>query len=107
MALLDHHRLSAYMRNARLSQVELAKLAGVSQATVSRALRGTNQKHSDARKKLFTYAGLDDHYGSSSTARGINLLTAAFSKIWDGSDAHALAVAKIIESLYGLRPDKE
>jgi transcriptional regulator with XRE-family HTH domain len=95
------------MRDVRLSQAELAKLAGVSQATVSRALRETNQKHSDARKKLFIYAGLEDMSDPSSTARGINLVSAAFSKIWDGSDAHALAVARIIESLDGLRPDKE
>jgi len=30
----------------------------------------------------------------------------AFEKIWDGSEAHAAAVAKIIEALEGMRPSE-
>jgi hypothetical protein len=34
-------------------------------------------------------------------------VTAAFEKIWDGSEAHAAAVAQIIRDLAYLKPTKE
>jgi len=104
---MEPQKLRAFMRARGLTQAALAKQARVSQSTVSRALSKSPLKHSDAHRRLCLYAGLENAIDKDSTAKGINLVHSAFEKIWDGSDAHAVAVAKIIEALGTLRSPKE
>ena len=98
-------QLRDFIRKKRLSQARLADQAGVSQSTVSRALSGTLERHGTARSKLFTYALIDESK-TSSASRGKRRVIRAFDTIWDGSESHAAAIAKIIEALADLRPAK-
>lgn len=98
------HQLEDYMKRRGLTQAKLARLANVSQATVSRALRGLPERHGAARHKLFTYARIEPTAAGRSDEQGPERVVEAFGRIWDGSDAHASAVARVIDALDGLRP---
>ena len=95
-------KLKQYLREERMSQAALARAANVSQSTVSRALRRQPSKHSDAFVTLCRYAVINVEETGDSTANRINVVNAAFMKIWDGTDRQALAIAKIVEALGGL-----
>jgi len=102
--------LRVHMLEHDLSQQQLAMRSGVSQATVSRALRAIPERRGRARHRLFTYARINDSVVDPSQRKGAKRVEQAFRRIWDGSEAHAEAVAKIIHALEGLRPslpDKE
>jgi transcriptional regulator with XRE-family HTH domain len=85
-----------------LSQMSLAQRAGVSQSTVSRALKGLPLRYGRARSKLISYAVSD--LKSEKITDGAEQIVDAFQRIWDGSEAHAAAVVKVIEALEGLHP---
>jgi transcriptional regulator with XRE-family HTH domain len=92
------------MDRERLSQTQLAKRARVSQATVWRALNGRSERRGAARRKLFAYVGITE-WTAQRTPRGArDRVVAAFDRIWDRSQAHAIAVAGVIDALAGLRP---
>jgi DNA-binding LacI/PurR family transcriptional regulator len=92
------------IRINRLTQAGLAKAAGVNQATVSRVLRRKMvRRQGQARSRLLTYAR-NALRGEMATGRE-KVLT-AFDSVWDGSDEHAAAVARIIDALADLRPSK-
>lgn len=93
----------AYLSSRHISQAELAERASVSQSTVSRAVVGHALRHGSAQSRLFTFIqheGLVAPPSESGPARVLR----AFSRIWDGTDEHAAAVARIIEACEGLRP---
>jgi transcriptional regulator with XRE-family HTH domain len=94
------------MSGKGLSQSELANAAGVSQSTVSRALRKAPGKHSNASRRLCVYAGIEAEDATGSTVVGTKLVLKTFENIWDGTDAHAAAIARIIEASRGLKPEK-
>jgi transcriptional regulator with XRE-family HTH domain len=99
----DSARLEAFMKDRGLSQQKLAEMALVSQATVSRARSGSPQRHGQARGRLFTF--LENELSrSQTTGSGRDQVLSAFDRIWDGSEVHAAAVAKVIEALDALRP---
>jgi transcriptional regulator with XRE-family HTH domain len=99
-------QLHAYMRARKLSQSELASRAGVNQATVSRALRKQPTRHSRALQRLCIYADIEYGEGPKSTTSSSKLIIEAFQEVWDGTDAHAAAIARIIQASKGLRPEK-
>lgn len=86
-----------------ISQNTLAERANVSQSTVSRAMKSGTARHSAARIRLFSFI---HEYADSAeeTALGVQRVARAFERIWDGSEAHAAAVARIIDASRGLRP---
>jgi len=92
--------LRSFMKANGLTQEQLALAAGVSQSTVCRALAGGQLRQGSAKSRLFKYASIDDDLDGSRKVQQ------AFRSIWDGSDEHAAAVARIIESLEGLQPRK-
>jgi transcriptional regulator with XRE-family HTH domain len=96
-------RLKDFMDRKGLTQMALARHAGVSQATVSRALAGFALRKGPARARLFSYAGIkaQRRYSRSRRAR---LVYEAFEENWDGTASHARAIVKIIEALGELRP---
>ncbi|MBZ5561682.1 MAG: helix-turn-helix domain-containing protein [Acidobacteriia bacterium] len=96
--------LREFMAKRGLSQELLARRAGVSQSTVSRALRGGAVRHSRARHRLMSFARVAGPTLDTSTKGGISRVVEAFNEIWDGSTAHADAVARVIEAMVGLRP---
>jgi transcriptional regulator with XRE-family HTH domain len=90
------------MQRRGYSQSTLARAAGVSQSTVSRALQGKHERQGAALLKLFSYAGLiraTEAQGGGSEERVLN----AFQRAWDGTEAHAEAVARVIDALGGLQ----
>ena len=92
----------AFMRSRKWSQQELAVNAGVSQATVSRALERIGRRQGSGRDKLFIY--IETEYLAESGLRVPEEVVRAFTRIWDGTSAHTSAVVKIIDALEGLRP---
>jgi transcriptional regulator with XRE-family HTH domain len=97
-------KLREFMVRRGLSQTRLAKLARVSQSTVSRVLRGVRDRHGQARHRLLTYARIEETIQDSSAEHGVKRVTSAFSRIWDGSDEHATAIVNVIDALAGLKP---
>jgi transcriptional regulator with XRE-family HTH domain len=81
-----------------ISQQELAGRAGISQSTVSRALAGRPETRSVARRKLFNYMQ------GRATEWMPEAVSVALRRVWDGSDIHAEALARIIEATEDLRP---
>src|SRR5437879_2804494 len=82
--------LADVLRTEEISQAELARRVEVSQSTVSRVLRTEPLRHGPARRKLVNFM----HQGG--LGGGAERLQAAFRRIWDGSDEHAEALARII-----------
>lgn len=92
-----------FMNKRGLNQVQLAKLAGVSQSIVSRALRHAAKRGGRARNKLCIY--IQEELGAElESGVGKDRVLTAFDQIWDKTEAHATAVAKVIKALNGLRP---
>jgi predicted transcriptional regulator len=100
----ESDQLRAFMNQRGLSQTALAKAVGVSQASVSRALARKGPRHGAARSKLFSYTGISEYDRQRSEAKGPKLVMAAFERVWDQSEAHAAAVARVIDALADLRP---
>jgi predicted transcriptional regulator len=81
-----------------ITQQELARRASVSQATVSRAVAGLPDMRAVARRKLFHYIH------ERARERMPDVVSTAVRRVWDGSDVHAAALARIIEATADLRP---
>jgi transcriptional regulator with XRE-family HTH domain len=97
------NRLRAFMEHRHLSQTTVAKAAKISQSTVSRALRGEVERQGRAKSKLFIYMQKElDAEGMQ--GKGKQKVISAFESVWDGSEAHATAIAKIIKASQELRP---
>lgn len=90
-----------------LNEARLADLAGVSQATVSRALRHRPKRAGRARVRLFTYIHEELQREGLAHADKSEVLR-AFERVWGASEAHAAAIAKVVGALDSLRTsDKE
>jgi transcriptional regulator with XRE-family HTH domain len=103
----DSARLEKIMAARGWSQEQVAEAAGVSQSTVSRALRKGPQRNGRARIAIFTF--VENELNRATIAgTGRDQVLGAFDRIWDGSVLHAAAVVKVIEALVDLRPfDKQ
>jgi len=99
----DSARLEELKTARRWSQEQVAESAGVSQSTVSRALRKGPQRNGRARTALFSF--VENELNRATIAgTGRDQVLGAFDRIWDGSELHAAAVVKVIEALVDLRP---
>ena len=98
-------RLRSFMRERQLTQKSVAKAAKISQSTVSRALQGHFERQGRARAKLFTYMH-NESLNEGLSGKGKDKVVRAFDSIWDGSEEHAVAIAKIIKASGGLLPAK-
>lgn len=97
----DPEAIRAYMKKTGISQTELAVRAGVSQATVSRALAKRPERSGKAWRKLCTFI---HQLPAAAAGPGQGAVLQAFGRIWDGSEVHAEAIARVIDALEGLRP---
>ncbi len=98
----DSSDIREFMRREAMSEAALAKRAGVSQSTVSRAIAGTGVRHGAARSKLFMF--IHNRSSSMPPKKGVQRVVTAFVRIWDRTEEHAAAVARIIDALDDLRP---
>jgi transcriptional regulator with XRE-family HTH domain len=96
-------QLLSLMQSRHLSQESVAKAAKVSQSTVSRALRGRIERQGRAKAKLFNYIQKELRKEVLS-GTGKDKVINAFELIWDGSEEHATAIARIISASAGLLP---
>ena len=97
--------IRAFLEENELSQADLARNAGVSQPTVSRALHNRRERSTSQRQKLVKYVRARRRRTAvEPNASGVVQVTKAFERIWDGSDAHAQAVASVIDAMVNLRP---
>jgi len=97
--------IGTFIEENELSQADLARRAGVSQPTVSRALQGRRRRSTLQRRKLLEY--IRSRTGQPRGRRyapGVDQVASAFERIWDGSKAHAQAVANVIDAMDNLRP---
>jgi transcriptional regulator with XRE-family HTH domain len=94
--------LRAFMEARGLNQSQVAKSAKVSQATVSRALTKRPQRCGRAITGLCIYIR-NELDAPKFDERDRNQVVKAFDRIWDGTDVHAAAVARIIDALAGMR----
>ena len=94
--------LQRFMRDRHLSQTVVAEAAKISQSTVSRALHGKAERAGAAKTRLFTY--MQKVIGEVPRGRGTDKVVKAFESVWDGSEEHATAIAKIIHASRELRP---
>lgn len=85
--------LKAFLSRTGITQSELAQRAEVSQPTVSRAMRREPVRRSESYARLCNYIRKEvDEITLPSPARD------ALSEIWDGSTAHAEALATLIRA---------
>ena len=96
-------RLHAFMKQKGLTQASLAKQSGVSQASVCRALKVENGKVGPALEIIFIFSGIDEYLKSQFNDPRERVLL-AFDQIWDGTQAHAESIARVIGAMADLRP---
>jgi transcriptional regulator with XRE-family HTH domain len=99
--------INRFLASYHGGQEALANAMGVNQSTISRALKGSARKRlSKGLKKLCDYAGIPltkPVTASPPDPRTNPNLISALAEVWDGSSAHARALAKIIRDLKLLR----
>lgn len=96
--------LLAFMKAKSLNQTQMARRAGVSQPSVSRALKaGTRKWSGSAYVKIFKYIHRKTRRMEAAHADRGHVLQ-AFDRVWGTSQLHAAAVAKVIDALDALRP---
>lgn len=92
--------LERLMEIRGLNQAEVAREAGVSQATVSRLLQRAPQRSGAAYLRLCSYI----QQQRLELPREPDDVFAAVRRVWDGSDRHAAALTELIESSERLWP---
>ncbi len=103
----DAGRIRTFMHCNGLSQTQLAEMAGVSQATVSRALSGKGERRGAARSRLFSYVGISEYPGSGAKAEARERIAEAFERVWEHSKALADAIVRITDALADLPGKRE
>ena len=94
--------MRAFLTDSGLSEADLATKAGVSQATVSRALTGKLSARGPAAKRLFKFIQKRTT-NKMSTGR----IVQAFDRVWNGTREHAESIARVVESLQNFCPARE
>jgi hypothetical protein len=91
--------ISDYIAKTGLSQAELARRAGVSQSAVSRAITRHPARMGASRRRLVVYMQQE------APPTEPNAVLDAVRETWDGSDAHAAALAKLVLASRELWPN--
>lgn len=97
-------QIIASLRLDPRSDAEIARKSGVSQPTVWRLRNGAQPRlrFSEQFNKLCIFYGLTELKPGRRDSSLESDLKDAIMAIWDGSDAHARALIKVIRSLKGL-----
>lgn len=97
-------QLRTFMEKNHLNETKLAAAAKVEQSTVSRVLTKGVRRRGKAILRLLGYANITAWNPVVQKGEGTDRVVEAFKHVWDGSEAHASAIAKIIEASADLRP---
>lgn len=90
--------LRKLMQERSLSQAQVGRDAHVSQASVSRAIRASALRSGAARRRLIKYIQEQER------RRLPDQMAEAFRSVWDGTDAHEAALARLIQASAELWP---
>ena len=82
-----------------ITQKEISKAIGASQSQISRILSGRTSASSKLALDLCTYVSLAVGGVSREAVAGNDELMDALKDVWDGTPAHARALATVIRSL--------
>lgn len=107
---MEGERQARALRAARIckqrgiSQSQIAAAIGASQAQVSRALSGSGLRHSRVFEEVCLFVERYEVGVTADAVRENDELVEAVRAAWDGSSAHARALAAVIRSLAALKP---
>ena len=87
-----------FLKREERSQADLAKQLGIHQSSVSRAIHRPTRRRGRAHARLVGFM----HQGGA--AHGSERVQEAFRRVWDGTEEHAAALARIIAACEGLGP---
>jgi hypothetical protein len=96
----DMNLIEWYLDKEGISQVALASRAGVSQPTVSRAMKRTPGRRSRAHARLVAFI----HKQGRLPPPPPGAVAAAVDEVWDGTRAHEKALAALIAASGELWP---
>ena len=96
--------VKTYLRMNGLSENQLAKAIGRPQSTVHRVLNHPRRRVTRTLLLLCKYAHIDPIEHTPADPSINKDLMGALGQTWNGTGAHARAIAKVIKSLRGLRP---
>lgn len=91
--------IAAKAKSLGLSQIEISKGIGASQSQVSRVLAGMSKRRSRLFDKVCKYVNSAALPAGTSSKAGAAELERALAEVWDGTEAHAEALALVIRSL--------
>lgn len=81
-------------------QVSVAKKTNIDQSRISRILKGDFSSANLSVRKLCAYVDYNpDMENKSVDPRECKVLMLALSRTWDGSSAHAMAIARVIDDI--------
>lgn len=92
-------RIRRIVTQLRMTQQQIAEGTGVSQSQVSRMLGGHAVRRSRAFDRVCSYVTLRATSVTAADVRRCPVLIDALALVWDGSQAHADALATVICSL--------
>ncbi|MDM0007483.1 helix-turn-helix transcriptional regulator [Variovorax sp. J22G73] len=85
-----------YMTESKLTQMDLSRLVGIPQSTLSRALRSP-RRITDTHRRLCKYANISLKEDISSLAAS-ERLRQTIADVWDGTDRHADALIRLLRA---------
>lgn len=92
-------KLASHFASTGMTQKQIAIAVGASQSQVSRILSGHIIRRTRLLETLCIYASSKLHFGKRPDVRRNTELMSALAEVWDGSDEHARALARVIRSL--------
>lgn len=93
-------------REQGIKQGQLAEALGASQSQISRILAGKGQRQSRLTEEVCLFVEQFNEGVTLDAVRANRELLEALQSVWDGSDAHAKALAVVIKSLSGLQRNR-
>lgn len=97
-------RAANFCRDRKITQAQIASALGASQPQVSRILQGKGLRHSRLHEEVCLYIERLAGGVTPEAVRENDELIDALADTWDGSAAHARALATVIRSLAVLGP---
>jgi predicted XRE-type DNA-binding protein len=99
-------QLRTAVNTRKLTQKQIASATGIDQSQISRILAGQVRRASKHVIELCKFANCLEQYQEADPTRSPMLMD-ALRVVWDGSDAHAEAIAGVILSLKKLKEVKQ
>lgn len=93
-------------RRLEITQSEIAEALGASQGQVSRILGGKVQRASRLLEEVCLFVERRDQGVTAEAVRANEELINALQETWNGSSAHAKALAAVIRSTKALAPNE-